>query len=94
MEIKFTSLKELYVKIKPALTSKKEELSRIGLNHIKEEDIWNYLKETKWGKSINLSLSEMVNDVLNSDNYKIESYVQKKMDEIPRTVNLEENNEV
>jgi UTP-glucose-1-phosphate uridylyltransferase len=94
MDIKFESLTELYKRMKPALTAKKNEFQRLGIKYIKEEDIWNYLKETKWGKSINLSLSEMVNDVLNSDNYKIESYVQKKMDEIPRTVNLEENNEV
>jgi RecB family exonuclease len=90
VEIKFTSLKELYVKIKPALTSKKEELSRIGLNHIKEEDIWNYLKETKWGKTTNLSLAEMVNDILNTDNDKIETYVKIKMKEMKRNLNLED----
>lgn len=91
MDIKFKSLKELYSRIKPALLSKKMALFRLGLNYIKEEDIWNYLKETKWQKTTNLSLSEMVNDIFGCDNYEIDNYVKNKMSEMKREVNLEEN---
>ena len=45
----------------PALRLKKEEINN---KNITEEDIWNYLKETKWINSNNLSLSDMVNDIL------------------------------
>lgn len=48
MEVEFNSLEELYQRIKPALTTKKEEMRRSGYVYIKEEDIWNYLKEVKW----------------------------------------------
>lgn len=90
MDIEFKSLNELYLRIKPALLSKKNDLFRNGIKYIKEEDIWNCLRETKWSKTTNLSLAEIVDDILNVDNYLIEKYVQKKMEEIPRTVNMSE----
>ena len=82
MDIAFNSLEELYERITPALLTKATEMKRAGINYIKEEDIWNYLKETKWGKTTNLSLAEMVNDILNTDNDKIETYVKIKMKEM------------
>jgi hypothetical protein len=90
MDIQFKSLNDLYIRIKPALVSKCVELHRYGANYIKEEDIWNFFKETKWGKASDLSLSEMVNDVLNGDNYQIESFVKKKVASIHRDANLDE----
>ncbi|MDD4298663.1 MAG: post-transcriptional regulator [Bacilli bacterium] len=89
--MEFKSLSELYARIRPALISKKNDLKRIGINYIKEEDIWNCLKETKWVKTSNLSLSEMVNDIFNLDNYKVENYVKNKMNDIKREVNLKED---
>ena len=65
MDVEFNSLEELYRRIKPALHTKKEEMKRNGYPYIKEEDIWNYLKEVKWVHSKNLSLYQMVSDVLN-----------------------------
>ena len=55
MDIKFNSLQELYERVKPALTTKREEMKRLGIYYVKEEDIWNYFKETKWIKATNLS---------------------------------------
>ncbi|MFA5409891.1 MAG: post-transcriptional regulator, partial [Bacilli bacterium] len=63
--MEFKSLSELYNRIKPALVSKNNDLKRIGINYVKEEDIWNYLKETKWVQTSDLSLSEMVSDIFN-----------------------------
>ncbi len=79
MDITFNTVEELYERIKPALITKKEEMVRSGYSYIKEEDIWNYLKEVKWIKSKGLSLSEMVSDVLNTENIDIDSYFKDKL---------------
>jgi hypothetical protein len=79
MDVTFNSLEELYERIKPALITKKQEMKRNGFNYIKEEDIWNYLKEIKWKNTRNLSLYEMVNDVLNCEDYTIDRYLKEKL---------------
>jgi hypothetical protein len=89
--MEFKSLSELYARIRPALISKKNELKSSGINYIKEEDIWNYLKETKWVSTTNLSLSQMVSDIFNLDSYTIEKYVKNKMNNMTRKINLDEN---
>ena len=68
MDIEFNSVKELYERLKPALTTKVTELKRNDLDYIKIEDIWNYLKDSKWSKANNLLLYQMVDDILNLDN--------------------------
>ncbi len=90
MDFEFSSLKELYDHIKPALETKVAEMQRLGYNYIKCEDIWNYLKENKWTKASDLSLYEMINDVLNTDNVLIDTYLKEKMKVSDRTLNLEE----
>lgn len=85
MDIEFKSLEELYQRIKPALLAKKSEMHRIGFDYIKEEDIWNYLKEIKWKNSKNLSLADMVSDILNTDDIHIDSYLKGKLDKTDRT---------
>lgn len=86
MDIEFSSLEELYRRIKPALHTKKEEMKRSGYPYIKEEDIWNYLKEVKWVRSNNLSLYQMVSDVLNVENSRIDKYLKEKLNMRNRTV--------
>ena len=76
MDIEFNSVKELYERLKPALTTKVTELKRNDLDYIKIEDIWNYLKDSKWSKANNLLLYQMVDDILNLDNEKIDEYVK------------------
>ncbi|MFA5696358.1 MAG: post-transcriptional regulator [Bacilli bacterium] len=88
--MEFESLKELYLRIKPALTSKKEELRRRGFNYFKEEDLWNYLKETKWIKTENLSLAEMVRDIFNLDYNGLDKYVLNNLRNITPELNLNE----
>ena len=90
MDPEFGSLKELYNRVKPALQTRVSEMRRIGYSYIKEEDIWNYLKEIKWKKSNDLSLHEMINDILNTDDVLIDSYFKNKAKDIERTPNLEE----
>lgn len=64
MDIKFNSIKELYKRVMPALRSKKRMLLKNGIN-VKEEDIFKYLSKEKWSKSQNLSLNDIVSDIIN-----------------------------
>lgn len=79
MDMKFNSVEELYKRVYPALTTKKYELNRLGYNYIKQKDIWNYLKENKWKNSRGLTLSEMVDNILNCENKKIEKYIKDEL---------------
>jgi hypothetical protein len=74
----FRSLEELYMRVKPALRSKVKELKRIGIHYVHEEDIWNYLKNNLWCKKTNLTLGELVNDIMCTSNSDLEKYVQEK----------------
>lgn len=90
MDITFNSLEELYQRIKPALLTKKEEMRRNGYVYIKEQDIWNYLKEVKWVNSRNLSLYDMTSDILNTDDVIIDAYLREKLKFKNRKVYFEE----
>lgn len=79
MDIEFNNIKELYERLKPALQTKVNELKRNDLDYIKQEDIWNYLKESKWVSANNLLLYQMVDDILNLDNTEIDEYVKKEI---------------
>ena len=79
--MEFNSLEELYERIKPALRCKQSEMKRIKL-----EDIWNYLKEVKWKNDTNLSLYDMVSDVLEVPNEVIDDYLKHKLNLSKRTI--------
>ena len=89
METEFNSLLDLYKKLYPALTTKKNEIKKTGREYIREEDIWNSLKESKWKSSSNLTLSEMVNDILECNVEVLDLYIKKQISKIDRKVNLE-----
>jgi len=79
MDIEFNSEKELYNHLKPALTTKVNELKRNNLDYIKIEDIWNFLKIKKWSKSNDLQLYQMVDDIINVDNILLDNYVKDEI---------------
>ena len=79
MDIEFNSIKELYDRVTPALNTKVIELKRNDLDYIKKDDIWNYLKLTKWSTANNLLLYQMVDDILNLDNNEIDEYVKEEI---------------
>ena len=89
MDIEFNSIKELYERLLPALNTKIAELKRYDLDYIKKEDIWNYLKMTKWEKATDLKLYQMVDDILNLDNDKIDNYVKEEIRQKVIKPNLE-----
>lgn len=76
MDINFSSENELYKRLLPALRTKKEELNRFGYKYITEKDIYNYLKKNIWIKSTNLTLYDMVDGILNTDNLLIDAYIK------------------
>ena len=90
MEIEFNSLEELYNRLRPALNVKLSELKANGYGYLKLEDIWNYLKENKWKSSHDLMLSDMVSDILNSDNALIDDYFKEKINEKNRKLYLDD----
>lgn len=65
--MEFSSSEELKQRVMPALKMKQERFLKEGKN-ITTEDIWLYLKNNKWMKSKNLSLNEIVNDILKLEN--------------------------
>ena len=89
MDLEFNSLEELYNRLRPALNVKMSELEANGYGYLKPEDIWNYLKEKKWRGSHDLMLSDMVSDILNSDNALIDDYFKEKINEKNRNVYLD-----
>ena len=92
MTIEFNSLEELYKRVSPALTSKVREFRRNKIKYIKEEDIWNYLIESKWRNGKGLELYNLVDDILNTDNKEIEDYVLNKLKDVKRDINFENIN--
>lgn len=89
MNMEFNSLEELYNRLKPALKTKVIEMHRLGFNYITETDVWNYLKEIKWSDSSNLLLYQMVSDVLNIDNIKLDEYLKSKLNMTQRHIYFE-----
>lgn len=90
MDVEFNSLEELYKRLKPALAAKISDIHRSGFKYIKEEDIWNYLKEIRWTKSKDLNLYQMVDDVLNADEIAIDNYLKEKIASSGRMVYITE----
>ena len=79
MDIKFNNIKELYIRVLPALKSKVHELKQNNITYIKEADIWNCMIEKYWKTYSGLTLYDIVDDILNSENSMIEEYVKEQM---------------
>lgn len=72
----YKSLRELYEALVPALNVK-IRMFKNTFSYIRKEDIWNYLKDNIWINSVNLSISQMVSDIINVDGIKIENYLKE-----------------
>ena len=80
--IKFNTLTELYERLLPALETKVEELKMNGIKYINVDDIWDYLKKNKWSKGKDLTLSDCVDDILNTSEVEYKKYLKNKMKDI------------
>lgn len=75
--MEFTSREKLYNFLIPVFNVKNRINKYYGYN-IKYDDIWSYLIITKWSKARNLHLSDMVNDIINLDNYKLKRMMKNE----------------
>jgi hypothetical protein len=75
---KFNSITELYIRVLPALKSKKRELEKNKVGFITEKDIWDYLRDMEWNKKTDLTLFDIVNDILNVSQNKLFEYLTNK----------------
>lgn len=75
--MEFASLKELYKKLIPAFNVKKRLILNSKYKTITNENIWKYLTEAKWRQANNLSLPEMVNDIITVDLEEINKYMEE-----------------
>lgn len=78
MDFSFQTQEELYIRVRPALTAKLQELKRLNYRNIEEKDIWEYLSDIKWKKSKNLMLSDIVSDIIHIDNRRLAKYLEEK----------------
>lgn len=69
---------ELYQTLKGAFKVK-ERLIKDKYDYIHMIDIWNYLKINKWCKDKNLTISEMVNDIIEVDIDKVDTFLKQYM---------------
>lgn len=93
MDYEFSSKEELFQRVRPALNAKVGELHRFGYTYINQMDVWNYLIENIWIKSKDLMLSDIVSDILHTDNKKIDAYLKSKITD-ERSQYFEKNIEV
>lgn len=62
--MEYETQKDLYQQLIPAFNVKKRILSITKYNEIQFDDIWQHLALNKWRKSIDLTIAEMVNDII------------------------------
>ena len=79
MDYEFSSVLDLKAHIKPALDSKVRELQRKNINYVSQDDIFEYLRNMVWPLKSNLTLYNIVDDILNTDNETFCNYVISKM---------------
>lgn len=86
-----TNIQKLYEFLSPALNVKLRLLRNRNYFYIKKEDIWLYLKETKWPYSKGLTIADMVNDIIHCDNQEIDLYLKEKISKLDRSILKEIN---
>ena len=76
--MKYKTEKELFIALRGAFNVKLR-LLKDDYDYITMVDIWNCLKINKWCKCKNLSISEMVNDIINVEGQYLDKYVKEKL---------------
>lgn len=83
IKMKYNSQEELFKSLRGAFQVKLR-IIKDEYDYIKMVDIWNYLKINKWCKDKNLSISEMVNDIIDVDIEKVDLFLKKYLKEEER----------
>lgn len=74
-KVTFSSIEELYNRLKPAFRFKLSELKAKKLTFITSKDLWTFLSKTKWSKEENLELCDMVNDIMNINETELINFI-------------------
>jgi len=93
-KIEFKTVEELYKRVSPALYSKLKEIKRMGYTLVTEKDIWNYLVDNEWKNRTNLELYDLISDIMNADNYKINLYVTDKFSRMKSKLDKTNNTDI
>ncbi len=75
--MEYLSLEELYKDLQGAFNVKLRLIGKY-YSHIKIIDIWDYLRINKWSKDKGLTISEMVNDIIDVDIKKVDLFKREK----------------
>lgn len=81
----YKSMRELFNSLKPAFDVKLRLINK-DYDYITRTDIWNYLKINKWCKDVNLSISEMVDDIMMVDIYKVDRFLKDNLKQKDRNM--------
>ena len=65
VEENINTMADLYKRVLPALRSKKKELHLKNIFSANEKNIWNCLRKKKWNKTGDLTIFDIVIDILN-----------------------------
>lgn len=84
MDITFSSKEELFERVKPALNAKATEMHRLGYTYVQSVDIWNYLIKNKWTSCKGLMLSDIVSDILNVSEKKVDEFLKGRVSKMRR----------
>ncbi len=76
MEIDFNNIEDLYVRVLPSLRLKQRLLMKQG-HSIGISNIWDYLTKEKWAKANNLTLYDIVNDIMTLDAIEVINYYKE-----------------
>ena len=71
----YKNMRELFNSLKPAFDVKLRLINK-DYDYITRTDICNYLKINNWCKDVNLSISEMVDDIMMVDIYKVDRFLK------------------
>jgi len=93
-KIEFKTVEELYKRVSPALYSKLKEIKRMGYTLVTKKDIWNYLVDNDWKNRTNLELYDLISDIMNADNYKINLYVIDKLSRMKSKLDKTNNTDI
>lgn len=77
MDFEFHSQEELLQRVYPALRTKISEFHKLGYD-LKEIELWDFLSNEKWKSGKDLTLYDIVNDILSCEGEEVVSYIQKK----------------
>lgn len=95
----FGTLKDLYERVLPALKSKVKELKNNHLSFITEKDVWDCLRKNKWNGETDLTLYDIVNDILFIEEKELLDFMHFKQEihieyEKPQQEKMEESDTI